>query len=350
MSKFKNNFFWISILFISIVGLYYIKDILFPFILSVIIAYIFHPLETRLNTIIKSKNLTVSIIIIFFILIFTLIFSLIIPKIYNELNNLISRFADYKLVLQNKIPSNFVNSFFNGNQGLQYKIEDSITSVANYLFKYIISILQNVWNSSLSILNLISLIFLTPIISFYFLRDYNKIILSFNNFIPKSKIEIFKTKFKLIDNILHNYLRGQMNVCLLLIIYYYVCFKILNFESSLLLGMVCGILIIIPYIGIIISSLTTIIVAIIQFPNLSNIGVIILVFVIGQIIEGNFITPKLIGDKIGLHPVWIIFSMLVCGNIFGLVGMILAIPIAAILKILIETLLENYYQSGYYKN
>ena len=237
------------------------------------------------------------------------------------------------------------------DENAQNKIREIFSNASGQIFTYLTKFISNMLNSSLGFLNFISNIFLTPIISFYFIRDYESIKLSINNIIninlaPVNKLKLENTIGK-INLIIKNYLKSQASVCSFMAIYYFICLKILGLEYSLTLAIISGLFTVIPYLGFVISLTLSLTIGFIESFAITDLGVIAIIYVIGQTIESNFITPRLVGSKLDIHPVLIIFAITLFGNLFGLMGAVIAVPLIAIIKFLLVDFYKYSTQKGY---
>lgn len=343
-----------KIIFWSILGLFLIlfinliSNILLPFIVAIIFAYLLDPLADKLEKKNLSRNKATLIILSSFFLVLAIVLTLIIPVIYGQITNLVKKTPEYiTLVNENIIPylSEMLNKF--APDALD-KAKDSVNDISKIAFSFLQKLLKNVWSSGLAIVNILSLLFVTPIVTYYILRDWDKIMAIIKDYLPVEYKETILEQVKKINITLSAYLRGQTNVCLILGFFYAICLTIANLEFGFTIGIVTGVLSFIPYVGMMFGFTIGMILAILQFDSIVNISIVAAIFIVGQLIEGNFITPKLVGDKVGLHPVWIIFSLMAGGTIFGFVGILLAIPVASVLGVLVKFTLEKYTCSEFY--
>ncbi|MGE0755235.1 MAG: AI-2E family transporter, partial [Alphaproteobacteria bacterium] len=194
-----------------------------------------------------------------------------------------------------------------------------------------------------------SLFLITPIVAFYLLRDWDRLVDHIDNLLPRKHAATIREQMRIIDRTLAGFLRGQFNVCLILGTYYAIGLTLVGLKFGLLIGLATGFLTIFPYVGLMLGMGIGLSVALFQFGDFMPVAMTLAVFVTGQIIEGYFITPKLVGDKVGLHPVWIIFGMLAGAALFGFVGILLAIPVTAVMGVLIRFAISRYKLSNYYQ-
>ncbi len=339
----------LTILLVTILFLNEISNILLPFIIGIIIAYFLDPAAEKLEKLKFSRTSATLVILCIFIFIISLFAYIIGPVLYLQTKALIAKMPDYINGID-QITKPYLNDFYNkigykegGNFGL-------LKEISEFSIKFSTNIFSNIWQSSLKFINLFVLIFIAPIVTFYLLRDWNKIVVNIANLIPKKiKKETFK-QFKEIDKVLSGYIRGQTNVCIILGIFYAISLTALGLNYGFLIGFLTGIFSFIPYFGVFLGMFIGVVVAIFQFNSLIQILIILSVFIIGQFIEGNFITPKLVGNKVGVHPAIIIFALLSGGSLFGFIGILFAIPAVAVIGVLIRFVIKKYLQSKYFLN
>lgn len=344
-----RKFFWLFIFSLFILFFYVAKDVVLLFLSSFVLSYFLNPLVNWFERLIRSRTLSTAIIILFFVAATSFLIVKISPIIYEQVQHLISQIPSYKKILTEKF-TKIIAQFSNIVNDEQKK--HLLTSLENFIsfsLHNVSGFLNQIWNSGLSFLYSLSLFVLTPVVSFYLMRDWNKLMKQIEGLIPLKSRKIVKHQFSLIDQALSGFIRGQMNVCLLLSLFYSVALYSIGLQFALVIGIASGLLVFVPYLGFLVGVISGTIVAFVQFNDLYHVMLVLGVFVSGQFIEGNFITPKLVGEKIGLHPVWIIFLVLLGGNLFGFIGVLLAVPVGAICAVLIRMLLKYYRDSSYYQ-
>jgi predicted PurR-regulated permease PerM len=209
-------------------------------------------------------------------------------------------------------------------------------------------VITGVVTGGMAIANLLSLIFITPIVTFFVLRDWNLIIDTIDSWLPRPHLRIFREQARLVDEALSGFMRGQALVCLLFGVYYAVGLTVIGLEFGLVIGFLDGLLIFIPFLGGLTGALISSSLALAQFNEWREAIYVLILFGVGQTLEGNVVTPKLVGDRVHLHPVWIIFSLLAFGVLFGFIGVLIAVPVAAVLGVLTRFALRRYTMSTLY--
>jgi|DEB0MinimDraft_10_1074344.scaffolds.fasta_scaffold32241_2 predicted PurR-regulated permease PerM len=339
--KIEKLFLPSLIIFAIIWFLFTIKSILSPFIFSAIIAYLFNPIIKNLEFKKIPRSISSFLIIILFFAILTVIFTNLLPILFQQLVQFLKQlplYVDNLLI----VFSDFV--------GLSSKEELVSQNNLSQLLSFSDNIFGNIANSTNMAIDVVAAIAITPIISFYFLKDWNKVIKFIDGYLPSKYKKNIKKIIIEIDEIISKYLHGQLSVCLILGLIYAISLHHLELNYGFLIGFVTGILVFIPYVGMLIGVVASYIIALFQWGfSPYYFALIALIFIVGQVAESNYFTPKLVGGQIGIHPIWIIFGLFAFGILFGFVGLLLAIPFTAISKILLQHFGE-FYKKKYVKN
>ena len=207
-------------------------------------------------------------------------------------------------------------------------------------------LLQKIISGGFALVNLFSLILITPIVAFYMLRDWHTFQNKVKSLLPRNYKDTICSLSLQIDKILAGFIRGQLTVCFLLGFYYACGLYAIGLELGILVGFIAGMISFIPYVGCFVGLLVSLGLAFAQFGTYNSLLQVIIVFAIGQFLEGNFLTPKLVGDNVRLHPVWIMFALLAGGVLLGFLGMMIAVPVAAIVSVLIRFGIEEGYKKS----
>lgn len=348
----KREAFWIWIAGSALLLFFLVsvKSVLFPFVVALIMAYFLDPAADKLEEKGFSRTwATVTITAIFFCVIIAAIFVLG-PLIYNQFLAFLEKLPEYIHFLSDEILPSLSEKLRMVDPHAVEKATQAIGTGSGQLVGIAGKFLQNIWASGVAIINILSLIFITPVVTFYILRDWDRLVAKANGLLPPKYAYSIRQQAREIDHTLAGYIRGQTYVCLLLGTFYSLGLSMAGLDFGLVLGMVTGILCFIPYVGMLFGFLTGMLIAYFQFDGeITQLAIIAGIFIAGQIIEGNFITPKLVGDKVGLHPVWLIFGMLCGGALFGFTGILLAVPVTAILGVLVRFAVAHYMQSDLYQ-
>ncbi len=320
--------------------IYLVKSVLTPFIFSLVIAYFLDPLVDRLCHKCKlSRVAATSLILSLFLIVLVGVSSFLLPVIYAQFVSLIATIPDYCQTLVNDFYPKIADSL----NKFGFKLDNDFSHIlANQeVTSKFVNLSQDLFHNAISssafFINIISLIFITPILVFYLLKDWDILVSKTSNYLPKTVAATVKKIAIDIDKTLSGYVRGQFNVCLILGIIYSCLLSFTGLNFGFLIGFLTGLFSFIPYVGMLVGVTSAIFVALFQWGfDVGHILIVSLVFIFGQIVESNFLTPKLIGEKIGLHPVWLIFGLFVCGALFGFIGVLVAVPLTAVFGVIIK--------------
>ena len=342
----KENVFWVFIcITLGAFLLWNISDILAPFILGGILAYLLDPMADKMESFGVPRLLTALTVSLFALFVLMTAAILVIPIIFDQINQIIG-FIPY---ITNEIYLVMQKGFKVLNLG---EVEDiDLVNLSKNLNEVSPIFAKSIFNSSFAILDFIFLLMVTPIVAIYLLVDWDKIIKEVEKVIPRRLeptisqivIEMHKT--------VASFLRGQFSVCIILAIFYAASLTALGLEYGLLVGLFSGLISFIPLIGAILGGLVALVVSLAQFWQTPEwVGVVLIIFLFGQILEGNLLTPRLVGKSVKLHPLWIIFSVTCFGSLMGWVGIILAVPSAACIAVLVRFSLKIYFETDFYKS
>ena len=343
--------FWSGIAGVALILLTLLSRPLAPSFIAFIFAYMLSPLISEVcRKYHLPRNLVAAIIFVLFLSVFSVALLVLMPAIYHQVSILIAKIPAYKDYIQTELVPQVTAKVQSIDPRIAEKVKDSIQSIINGTFSIISSVFNNVWGYTMATINIFVVILLVPIILFYLLKDWPKITRNLNNLLPYQERNKIREILSSINDLLSAYIRGQFNVCLILSAYYGIGLSILGVDLGLLLGILSGFLIIIPFIGIFIAFSLAMIVGYVTFGYTAKLGFVMVLYVVGYLVENYFLTPKIIGDRIGLHPLWIMFAALAIGSLFGFIGIFFAIPIAGIIKVLLGYGIQYYKSSRIYKN
>lgn len=350
MDKSRNKWVWLSIIAGIGIFVFMIRPILLPFITSFIVAYALSPAVEIFEKYKINRGLSAGLLVLAFFLFIATILFYAIPFLQMELTFLVSKLPEYgdRLVafIQPYIDDLSIYIKPTDLERLQSTASDYFMDIVRWVLKMIVGVLT----SGLALANLISLVVITPLVSFYFLRDWNVMTNSVNKLLPRENAARIQRLLQDINNTIGGFARGQALVCLTLGIYYAIALTIVGLDFSVLVGAIIGLVAFIPYVGAFTGFVLSLGIAFAQFNDWYSIGLVGLVFLLGQTLEGYVLIPKFVGDRIGLHPVWVIFAILAGGVLFGFIGVLIALPVAAALGVVVRFLIVEYKASPLYKS
>jgi predicted PurR-regulated permease PerM len=228
-------------------------------------------------------------------------------------------------------------------------LQEILDGVSERALGYLAGLAEGVFSGFGSLFTVLSLALITPVVTFYLLRDWDRIIGKIDSWLPRGNADVIREQVRLIDQTLAGFARGQALVCVLLGVFYAIGLSVVGLEFGLIVGFVTGLISFVPYFGMIVGFVAGVGIAIGQFGELVPVLLVALVFGIGQVLEGNILTPRLVGERVGLHAVWIIFALLAGGALFGFLGILLAVPVMAVIGVLARVLLGQYLASPLYR-
>jgi predicted PurR-regulated permease PerM len=320
-----------------------------PFVAGALLAYLGDPLVDRLENWKLSR--TLSVVVVFFVLILLMlpIFFYVIPLLESQIKLLITKMPGYIDWLMINLEPTLQKTFGFNIPALEIEqLKSTFTEQFSSAGSFFKSLLRTVTHSGFVVAGWAANVFLIPVITFYLLRDWDRLVDYLHDLLPRDIEPTISLLSKQSDDVLGAFLRGQMLVMLALGAIYAVGLKIVGLEFSLLIGMLAGLLSFIPYMGMIVGIVVAGVAVMLQTQDPTNLLWVGLVFVIAQLIEGTVLTPLLVGDRIGLHPVAVIFAVLAGGQLFGFFGILLALPVFAVIAVVMRYLHDTYKGSHIY--
>lgn len=345
MSVREQLAYWSLGLGVFILLLWLLADALMPFLLGAGIAYLTDPIATWMERRGIGRILATAFITVISVAAVVLSILLIIPLVIEQVRDLIKQapemIDEIRALAAHVLP--------------QVEREGAILSRATETMRenvneWSVSILRTLWTGGMALINFIAVAFITPVVAFYLLMDWKSLVSGIDSLLPRDHRDTIHRLARDLDGVLSGFIRGQLTVCLLLGLFYAAALMIVGLNFGLLIGLVAGLISFIPFVGSIVGGLLSVSVAAFQYwEDPVWILVVAVIFGIGQMIEGNFLTPKLVGGKVGLHPVWLLFALSAFGALFGFVGMLVAVPAAAMVGVVVRFLLEQYKQGRLYR-
>lgn len=345
----SSKWFFLIAAFLVCGVVYLLAPILTPFVIAAVLSYIGDPLVDWLE--LKKMPRTVAVSVVFFVLtLLAVIFLLIlIPLVEKQIIILINKVPEYAQWIQSTILPVVNEKLGEAKVSLDLDtLQQSLKSNWQSAGGIMAQMLGSITRSGLALFTGIANLTLVFIVSFYLLRDWDKLIENIRQLLPRNKEKLVSSLAKQSDEVLGAFFRGQLLVVLALTLVYSVGLSIIGLELAILIGLLAGVVSFVPYLGFIIGVVVAGIAAIMQFNDASYILYVFIVFGVGQALEGMVLTPILVGDKIGLHPVAVIFAILAGGQLFGFFGILCALPVAAVLAVIIRHMHQEYKESALY--
>ena len=325
--------------------LWWLGDVILPFVLGGALAYMLDPIADRLERWGFSRAMATVAIMLTALLIIVLMFLLVIPLLVQQASALIDTAPQMFQELQGWLTLKFPQIMDQDST-----IRQQLLALGQTIQSKGGDLLNSVFNSALSLLNVIVLVVIVPVVTFYLLLDWDRMIARIDDMLPRDHAAEVRKLAVEIDRTLASFIRGQGTVCLILGIYYALGLMAVGLNFGLVLGFIAGMVSFIPYIGALIGGGLALGLALFQFwGEWVWIGAVGVIFLIGQMAEGNILTPKLVGESVGLHPVWLLFALSVFGAIFGFVGLLVAVPMAAMIGVVTRYALAQYKEGRLYQ-
>ena len=351
MSVQKQFAVWMIAFGFFILCLYLFRGILLPFVAGMALAYLLDPVADFFERIGMNRLFATVSVLMLFVLIFTLMLVLIVPTLAHQMSGFASSLPKYVASLQelgSKLSADFLPDFLSELDAGNF--QNDIQSLVREGASWVGTVITSIWSGGQALIDVLALIVITPVVAFYLLYDWDKMMATIDGWLPRDHLYTIRRLAKQIDESVSGFVRGQIMVGLILGIFYAVALSLLGLNFGLLIGLGAGIISFIPYAGAMLGLLVSGGVAIVQFwPDPIPIAIALGIFGFGQFIEGNILQPRLVGERVGLHPVWLMFALLAFGSLYGFVGMLIAVPAAAAVGVVMRYVLEQYMLSPLYR-
>jgi len=325
--------------------LWFLGDVMLPFVLGAAIAYFLDPVADRMERMGMSRALAVAAITAVAVLVVVTLALLVVPSIVAQAIALFDTAPQLTRDLQG-----FLGQHLPSIYEPDSTLHQTLQSVAETIRERGGQLLQTALSSAASLVNVVVLLVVAPVVAVYLLYDWDHMVSEIDGLLPRDHAPIIRRLAGEIDATLASFVRGMGTVCVILGTYYAVALMLVGLQFGLVVGALAGLVTFIPYVGAIFGGALALGLALFQFwGDWLSIGLVAAIFVSGQVIEGNLLTPKLVGSSVGLHPVWLIFALSAFGTLFGFVGMLVAVPVAAALGVIARFAIAEYRKGRLYR-
>ena len=329
-----------------------LNDILLPFVVGAVVAYLFDPLVARLQRHGLSRGLATATVTVVVVLVAIGIATAVLPPLFGQVKALVEKAPQYAVQAAMRLQP--MIEPVREQLGLPplslQALQAEASQWAGQALAIVGAVAGRVAQSGAAIINLLGLLFLTPVVTFYLLRDWPKVLSAIDGALPLDHAGTIRRLAHDSNMATAGYMRGQALVCLCLGTLYGVGLSLAGLQFGFVIGLIAGLISFIPFVGTLVGGTLAIGMALAQFPpDWMGVVKVAAVFLAGHLLEGNFLSPKLVGDRVGLHPVWIMFALLAGGSLFGFVGVLVAVPIAAVIGVIVRHLLTRYRASSFYR-
>ncbi len=340
---------WLALLALFIVALWLFRGILLPFVAGMGLAYLLDPAADKLEEWKFPRFWATAILMALTVLVFVGAVLLVVPLVVQQAAGLAQRLPGYaddlQTLAQQWAPE--INNLLGAERVAQF--QSSLSDLLSRGVGIAGTVIGQIMQSGLTLINLLGLLVVTPVVAFYILLDWDGMVASADKLLPRKRREEIRGVLRDIDSAMAGVIRGQISVVLLLSAYYAAALTATGLSFGLAIGLIAGLLSFIPYVGFLVGFLLSTGIAVVQFwPDWVMIVLVLVIFFFGQFLEGNVLYPKLVGRSIGVHPVWLMFALFAFGLIFGFVGLLLAVPLAAIASVLVRFAVQKYKASALY--
>jgi predicted PurR-regulated permease PerM len=339
-------FFWLGALALLFLAIYLLRGILLPFVAGFAIAYFLDPLVDRLERFRLPRSAATAIVLLLFLLALVLVAMLLVPLLEVQVNELVRRVPALVEQGRHQIQRLILLAQEHLRPEDVARLRDILGTWIASLVGWAAGFLEGLVTSGVALANLLSLVFITPIVAFFLLRDWDRIVTRLDSWLPRPHAATIREQARLVDATLAGFIHGQVLVSLALGAFYAVALTVAGLDFAAVVGLLIALLSFIPFVGASIGFVLAVGLALLQFTTWTGVAVVAGIFVVGQTLEGNVLSPKLVGDRVNLHPVWVIFALLAFGTLFGFVGVLLALPAAAVTGVLVRFGLGRYLASS----
>ncbi|MFZ2101654.1 MAG: AI-2E family transporter [Oricola sp.] len=347
----RQAVFWLGAAVLFVVFIFIFRSILLPFLAGLALAYFLDPVADFLERRGLSRLASTIVMLLAFIVLFIIALAVIVPVLATQAAQFAAHIPGYLVQIQGLVSKLSMDTGWLARyvgidaESLNRNLDELLKQSAGFLT----TLVQGIWSSGKAVINVAGLLVITPVVAFYMLLDWDRMVAKVDSWVPRDHVENVRRLARQVNEAIAGFVRGQGTVCLILGLYYAVGLTITGLNFGLLIGLFAGLVSFIPYVGSTVGLVLSVGVAVVQFwPDWIMVAAVAAVFLIGQIIEGNILQPKLVGDSVGLHPVWLMFALFAFGSLFGFTGLLIAVPAAASVGVLVRFALEKYLDSDLY--
>jgi predicted PurR-regulated permease PerM len=346
----KHLWFWLSALVLLVAAIALLKEILLPFVAAIIIAYFLNPLAESLQKRGFSRGWSAALIVGLGAVSVALALIMLVPLLLDQVRRLVTVLPDemqrFKVFVEG-LAQNWFGPSYPSFQGV---IERLSSEVSQNWTTFVGSIMASVWTRGMALVNFVALVLITPVVVFYLLVDWHPMLARIDQALPRDHAPTVRRLAWEVNEAVAAFIRGQGTICLMLGVFYAAGLSWAGIDYGLLIGLTTGLLAFIPIVGWLLGLIAASAVALVQFwPDLVPLAKALGVLVAGIAIDAAFLSPRFVGGKIGLHPVWLIFALFVFSYLFGFVGTLVAVPLSAAIAVLVRFAVEVYLDSAVYK-
>jgi len=345
----RQLIFWLLFAAFVALFLYVFRSILLPFVAGMALAYFLDPIADRLEKFGFNRLWATTTIMLGFIVALIAVLLILIPLVVTQATQVVEQLPKYMAELEHYIQTTQLSKLTDWANGQIAELSQNVGKMLSSGASIATSLFGGIWSSSMAVVNIVSFVVLAPVIAFYLLLDWDRMIVKLDSWIPRSHVGDVRYLANEINKVISGFVRGQGSLCIILGIYYAVSLSLAGLNFGALIGLYAGFVSFIPYLGSTSGLLLSMAVAIYQFwPDYWMIALILMIYLFGQFLEGNVLQPKLVGSSVQLHPVWLMFALFAFGVLFGFVGLLVAVPVSAAVGVLVRFAIDRYLKSELY--
>lgn len=353
MSSVRQLQIWFLIIALFFLVLWALGDMLAPFVIGMVIAYLLDPIVEklcckRIGRWQLPRGAATSLVLGFFIFMLALVVMLAAPLVQDQIAGLVKSIPTYTATAQEKLVPRMNDFLAHLSPDDAARLREAAGNYAGTAVQWAAGLIQNLVKSGAALANILSVLAITPIVAFYMMRDWQKIVTRIDDLLPRRQAPTIRMLLGQIDAAIAGFIRGQSLVCLCLGGFYAIGLSLVGLDFGFVIGMTAGFLSFVPYVGTIFGLISGLSIAFFQFDAIQDVMMVLAVFGIGQVLEGYVLTPRLVGESVGLNAVWVMFALMAGASLLGFVGLLLAVPVAAIIGVLIRFAVSRYKNSLLY--
>ena len=345
----RQIIFWLLFAASVVLFLYIFRGILLPFVAGMALAYFLDPVADRLEKLGFNRLWATTTIMLVFLLVLIAVLLVLIPIVVTQASQVAQQMPTYIDQLESYIETTQLSKLVEWANGQLSDLSQNIGKMLSGGASIASTLFDSIWSSSMAVVNVASFVVLAPVIAFYLLLDWDRMIAKVDSWIPRGQVDDVRYLAHEINSVISGFVRGQGSLCLILGVYYAVSLSLAGLNFGALIGLFAGFVSFIPYLGSTSGLILSMGVAFFQFwPDYWMIALVFGIYLFGQFLEGNVLQPKLVGGSVRLHPVWLMFALFAFGVLFGFVGLLVAVPVSAAVGVLVRFAIDRYLKSDLY--
>lgn len=339
---------WLLLFVGLLLLLWLFQPVLLPFVAGLAIAYFLDPIADRLEALGLGRGMSAAVTLLAFAVLAVAMLLLLAPLISSQITGLSARLPGMIEALQRTLVAGLDYLQGSLDPDEMAKLRSTLGGEIGKGVSVVTGLVKGVFARGVAFFEFLSLLVVTPVVAFYLLRDWDRIVAEIDALLPREHRETIRTQAGHVNEMLSGFVRGQASVCLILGLGYGLALAAAGLPFGFTVGMMAGIVAFVPYLGAVFGLVTSVGLALLEFDDPTRIGIVIAIFVAGQVVESYLLTPKLVGERVRLHPVWVIFALFAGGSLMGFVGMLIALPVAATVGVGVRFAVSQYKTSRLY--